>query len=384
MKAKYELKVRGVLGGAWGDQREVTIPNRKLRWEDDEITYEADPEHVRKLVEGIGLLADSNGLEKPAVKQAVEDVGDPHWNEELDPDDARLFRALSARANYLSQDRADVQYAAKDPCRHMAAPTLATCGKLNRLVRYSLQFPRLSRSRGTRARRTPSTCSPTPIWRNVSVLGDPRPGRRHRRRIGDKALELDAGDGDPLEWRGGVSDLGKGRLRFRSVASASFRTRGPSAIGDSHLSGPPSLNTRLHWCATGRSRAPRTPRVRLNTGAALACDLGCEMRLIIHVDSSTARSIANRTGVGKLRHTETRVLWVQQAVRECRFALCRVAGKDNPADILTKPMSLDEMRGKLSGIGAIVHARGEPERRRWADYSLSRASLRRVSDVRQT
>ena len=44
MKAKYELKVRGVLGGAWGDQREVTILNRRLRWEDDEITYEADPE----------------------------------------------------------------------------------------------------------------------------------------------------------------------------------------------------------------------------------------------------------------------------------------------------------------------------------------------------
>ena len=95
MKAKYELKVRGVLGGAWGDQREVTILNRRLRWEDDEITYEADPEHVRKLVEGIGLLADSNGLEKLAVKEAVEDVGDHHWDEELDPGDARLFRALA-------------------------------------------------------------------------------------------------------------------------------------------------------------------------------------------------------------------------------------------------------------------------------------------------
>ena len=85
MKAKYELKVRGVLRGAWRDQREVTILNRRLRWEDVEITYEADPEHVRKLVEGIGLLADSNELGKPAVKEAVEDVGDPHWNEELWP-----------------------------------------------------------------------------------------------------------------------------------------------------------------------------------------------------------------------------------------------------------------------------------------------------------
>ena len=56
---------------------------------------------------------------------------------------------------------------------------------------------------------------------------------------------------------------------------------------------------------------------------ALARDLGWEMRLIIHIDFSTARSIANRTGVGKLRQKETIVLWVQQAVREGRFALQR-------------------------------------------------------------
>ena len=105
MTAKYELKVRGLLGGEWRDQREFTILNRRLRWKDDEITHDTDPQHVRKLVEGIGLLADSNGLEKPAVKEAVEDVGDPHWNEQLRPEDARRFRAFASRANYLSQDR---------------------------------------------------------------------------------------------------------------------------------------------------------------------------------------------------------------------------------------------------------------------------------------
>ena len=323
LKAKYELKVRGVLGGAWGDQREVTILNRRLRWEDDEITYEADPEHVRKLVEGIGLLADSNGLEKPAVKEAVEDVGDPHWNEELDPGDARLFRALAARANYLSQDRADIQYAAKEACRHMAAPTRAAWGKLKRLVRYLLQFPRLS---WTFKRDECETDT-------IDVFSD-------------------------SDWAGCV--------RTRRSTSGGVVTIGGSAI--------------KHWSLTQATVALSSGEAEYLALVKAACegigiqalarDLGWEMRLIIHVDSSTARSIANRSGVGKLRHIETRVLWVQQAVRECRFALCRVAGKDNPADILTKPMSLDEMRGKLRGIGAIVHARGEPERRRWADYSL--------------
>ena len=62
MKEKYELKVRGVPGGEWRDHREVTIFNRRLRWEDDEITYEANLEYLWKLVAGDGLLADSSGL----------------------------------------------------------------------------------------------------------------------------------------------------------------------------------------------------------------------------------------------------------------------------------------------------------------------------------
>ena len=177
MQAKFELKVRGVLGGAWRDQREVTFLNRRLRWEDDEITYEADPELVWKLVEGIGLLADSNGLEKPGVKEAVGDVGTPTGTRSSIPTTPGSSGALAARANYLSQDRADVQYAAKEACRHMAAPTRAAWGKLKRLVLYLLQFPRLSWTfKRDECGITPSTCSPTPIGRDVSVLGDPRPG----------------------------------------------------------------------------------------------------------------------------------------------------------------------------------------------------------------
>ena len=46
-----------------------------------------------------------------------------------------------------------------------------------------------------------------------------------------------------------------------------------------------------------------------------------------------------------------------------------MAGKENPADILTKPMSVTEMWVKLRGIGGVVHARRKPKRRRWGDNS---------------
>ena len=50
--------------------------------------------------------------------------------------EARLFRACSARANYLAQDRPDLQYAVKEIARRMARPTGKDWILLKRLARY--------------------------------------------------------------------------------------------------------------------------------------------------------------------------------------------------------------------------------------------------------
>ena len=41
---------------------------------------------------------------------------------ELPAEVATEFRGLAARANYLSLDRVDIQYATKENCRGMAVP----------------------------------------------------------------------------------------------------------------------------------------------------------------------------------------------------------------------------------------------------------------------
>ena len=73
-------------------------------------------------------------------------------------------------------------------------------------------------------------------------------------------------------------------------------------------------------------------------------DLGwyCKIRLL--VDSSAAKSIASRTGLGKLRHLEIKFLWLQECVRRGKVVLSKVRGDINPADVLTKPKSLEDMR----------------------------------------
>ena len=61
----------------------------------------------------------------------------------LSADEHTVFRAIATRANYLSQDRIDLQFAAKEVCRFMSSPTEASQTALKRLGRYLLGHKRV-------------------------------------------------------------------------------------------------------------------------------------------------------------------------------------------------------------------------------------------------
>jgi len=77
-------------------------------------------------------------------------------------------------------------------------------------------------------------------------------------------------------------------------------------------------------------------------------DLGWSCRIRLLVDSSAAKSIASRTGLGKLRHLAIKFLWLQECVRRGKVVLSKVRGDVNPADVLTKPKSLEDMKVLLN------------------------------------
>ena len=64
MKDKYELTVGGRLGPGPSDSKEVSVPNRILRWIPKGIEYDADPRQVEKLVAEIELEG-ANGAATP-------------------------------------------------------------------------------------------------------------------------------------------------------------------------------------------------------------------------------------------------------------------------------------------------------------------------------
>ena len=61
----------------------------------------------------------------------------------LSREEATLYRALSARANFLSQDKPDINFATKELCREFAAPNQKSHLRPKRLIRYLVGLPRL-------------------------------------------------------------------------------------------------------------------------------------------------------------------------------------------------------------------------------------------------
>ena len=60
---------------------------------------------------------------------------------------------------------------------------------------------------------------------------------------------------------------------------------------------------------------------------SIAREFGWEFKVIIRSDSSTAKCISSRQGLGKLRHIQTQSLWIQQHVRDKKILLHNVLVK---------------------------------------------------------
>ena len=85
---------------------------------------------------------------------------------------------------------------------------------------------------------------------------------------------------------------------------------------------------------------------------SLVADFGISTKIEIHTDASAAMGIANRKGLGKLRHIETNQLWIQDKVRDGTSRIHKCKGTENPADSLTKPVKNEDLKWhlRLTGI----------------------------------
>ena len=86
----------------------------------------------------------------------------------------------------------------------------------------------------------------------------------------------------------------------------------------------------------------------------LARDLGVEVTARVHTDASAALGIVSRQGLGKLRHISVQYLWIQDRVKSGDFLVGKVPGAENPADLMTKHLSAQDMKAHMKRLG--VHS----------------------------
>ena len=238
-------------------------------------------------------------LGSKAAKHAerLEQCGD-----ELDDEAATLYRALSARILYLSMDRPEIAYAAKELCRHFAHPTRTGVEALKRCARFLVGLPRL-------------------VWHfPFQITTDTM----------DVYVDTDFGGCQTTRrsTSGGIAMRGRHPIKHWSLTQTTIAL----SSGGAELSG----------ICRGASIALGLQ--------SIAADLGLSLKIHIHTDATAAIGICRRRGLGKIRHLHVSDLWVQDRLKRGDFLLSKIAGSENPADILTKHVSRDLLAKHMAAM----------------------------------
>ena len=227
----------------------------------------------------------------PAFRPELQ--GDP---DKLDREGMKLYRSAVARCNYLAADRYEIAFTTKELCRSMSSPSEEDLVAVKRLCRFLRGLPRLVQ------RIEFEEFAPTIV--KAYVDSDWAGCRKTRK-----------------STSGGVLMLGGTAVRGWSTNQAVIALSSGEA--------------EYYAALKGASQA-------LGFQSMLE-DIGLQTTVTLFSDSSAARGIIHRTGLGKLRHLEVGYLWLQAAVARKRLQVRKVNGLENPADLFTKFLTAADM-----------------------------------------
>lgn len=301
MKKWYEIKVRAIVGPDPGDDKEVRILGRTVKWGEDFLKYEADDKYVEKIIDELGLGADSKGRDVPIEKDY------DHLNEDvelLDPGQAREYRRLAATVNYLALDRPDLQFVASVLGRTMSKPNVQSWANLKKVGRYLKSHPKVEYE-----------------YQRVNIA-------EVQELVGYSDSDWAGCKTTRRSTSGGLVVLGGGVLRSWSNRQATTALSSAEA----------------EFYSAAKAAA------ELLAVQSFMNDLGWHAVLRLMVDASAAQAMAARQGIGKVRHLEVRHLWLQEVVKRGAIKVRKVQGRKNPADVLTKIMGHGEMMQKLKAV----------------------------------
>lgn len=285
MEKDYQVKTQ-LLGPGKNQLKQAKILNRIVAWDEKQgLSYEADPRHAEIIKQQL-VLEEAKAVTTPGTKEEGRTATD--HEQPLDEEQATKYRALTARCNYLSPDRPDVAFAVQELARNMANPRRGDWTRLKRLGRYLVGSPRLQQ------------------WFEW---------QQAQKRV---TTYTDAGWAGCKETRksttGGVVTIGTHTVKSWSKTQS------------------------LVALSSGESELYAALKASAETLGVMSMltDFGVTMTGEVWGDASAALGIINRNGLGKTRHIQTGLLWIQQISAQKRISYGKVLGKENPADLFAK------------------------------------------------
>ncbi|CAK0863589.1 unnamed protein product [Prorocentrum cordatum] len=308
---KYEFKKTANLGFDEGDDKQAVFLNRVIEVSAGvppgggrpcrHAMIEPDKRRAEIVIDELGL-SKANGVDTPMEKRSADKQMMDAKSAALGAAEASRFRSLTMRVAYLSQDRLDLAEASKTLARSMQTPTEASWLMLKRVGRY--------------LKRHPST---------VTVFTEQKMFDKIRVHVDSDH----AGCAVTRKSTGGfVAMLGHHVVKHGSNLQSTVSLSSGESEYYALVKGG-SVGLGLH---------------------SLFADWGLDLKVELASDSSAARGHVQRRGLGKMRHVQSRYLWIQERVGKGDLSIAAVPGKNNVADVLTKSVGGSLLRRHMATL----------------------------------
>ena len=268
--------------------RYSNLKRERMRLENGDIMIRPSVKYIDDMV---ALLSMEDAKEAVCPSLPEERPENPEDDAALDAEESTIFRSVVGIALYITPDRPDIQRDVQVLTRSLRSPTSYDRRRLVRLVRY-LKGTRtfgmvMKRPAGKKGKVELELYSDT----------DFAQCKETRRAMTCGVTCLDKVVTSVFARRQGVQSTSSGEAEFYGATSV---------VMDGRI-----VKHFLEW-------------------------LKYEVYYVLCLDSSAAKAMVQRDGVGKVKHLDTRALWIQAERRDHGLTTRKVPGEKNLADLGTK------------------------------------------------
>ena len=242
----------------------------------------------------------------------------------LTPEDHHLYRKGVGILLYLAPERPDLMFALKKLSMKLASPTEGDLELLRFVGKYLKGCPDIH------------------LLHKTSYPGCSFQEKRNRSH--ESARNRDIYSQKSLVEICSDSDWAADRETRQSVSCGTIFVNGNMV----HFQSKRQRSVSLSSCESETIAAVSIMSEGIFLQKLIARISGIEPEVRLYIDSSSSRQLISRKGLGKARHLDVSLLWIQKMKNVLVKA---IKGVDNPADLGTKALSRDKIRKYLRTLG---------------------------------